>query len=389
MNILFFSRSLPCHTIGGMELVAWDIAEGLAARGHNIKIITTAKPQGCHFSASTSDNLEIQFLGNTMPGRYSRQWWQGSRSAYLREKDHFKPNIVFSVSAGARSVFPVLDGTPAVMQAHGTSIGEFRSKMRSGSFTSMISSIHNLICIPKDIAMYRQVQNVVTIGPAVHNTIQHPIFRWALPKNKVTLISNGIDTEMFCPNNTAKEKLREKLEIPKTAKVLVWASRLHRQKGAHLALKAFANLGRKDIWFLIIGDGNERRSLEQQSYDLGISNRVLFIGTIKHNNLPEWLNVGDAFVFTSIRDEGFPLNILEALSTNMPLIISENIAVSIDGAKGVYKVNPDDTNALCQAIECAIASCGGGRPFIEQHYSRNIMVDRYEKLLEDMAAGNG
>jgi len=389
MNILFFSRSLPCHTIGGMELVAWDIAEGLARRGHRIKIITTAQREGRNYSFRVPEHLEIEHLVNTRPGQYSRQWWKGSRSAYLREKDNFRPDAVFSVSAGARSVFPVLDGIPALMQVHGTSIGEFRSKIRSRRFIPIVSAVRNLLWIPKDIMMYRQVQKVVVIGQAVSDAIDHPLFRWALPKNKVTLISNGIDTEMFRPDNTAKEKLREKLAIPKTAKVLVWASRLHRQKGAHLALKAFADLRRKDIWFLIIGDGNERRRLEQQSCDLGISNSVLFIGEVNHDDLAEWLNIGDAFIFTSIRNEGFSLNILEALSTNIPLIISENIAGPIEGAKGVYTVNPDDTKALCKAMECAVSSCGGGRPFIEQHYSRNIMLDHYEELLEDLAEGTG
>ncbi|MDH4027771.1 MAG: glycosyltransferase family 4 protein [Nitrospirota bacterium] len=388
MNILFFSRSLPCHTIGGMELVAWDIAEGLARRGHRIKIITTALGESHKDACSGTEHLEIEHLADTRPGQYSRQWWKGSRSAYLREKDNFRPDAVFSVSAGAGSVFPVLDGIPALMQVHGTSFGEFRSKIHSGRFIPIASSVRNLLWIPKDITMYRQVQKVVAIGQAVRDAIDHPLFRWALPENKVTLISNGIDTEMFRPDNTAREKLREKLAIPMTAKVLVWASRLHRQKGTHLALKAFADLRRKDIWFLIIGDGNERRRLERQSCDLGISNRVLFVGTIKHKDLPEWLNIGDAFVFTSIRDEGLPLNILEALSMNLPLVISEHIASPLEGAKEIYKVNPNDTDVLSQVMENAVSSSGGGRSFIEKYYSQKIMLARYEKLLNELVAGN-
>ncbi|MDH3258948.1 MAG: glycosyltransferase, partial [Deltaproteobacteria bacterium] len=123
-----------------MEHVAWDVATGLAERGHKIKVITTATRNGnrCTIPVDVADRFTVEYLDTTRPGQYSRRWWEESRAAYLQAKDRFKPDIVFSISAGARSVLPLLEGIPSVIQVHGTSLGELLSKIRSGSGRSLV-----------------------------------------------------------------------------------------------------------------------------------------------------------------------------------------------------------------------------------------------------------
>ncbi len=405
MNILFFSRSLPCHGIGGMELVAWNVATGLAERGHNVKIITTATRNGslCTIPVELSDCLTVEYLCDTRPGRYSRRWWKESRSAYIHEKDRFNPHVVFSVSAGAKSVFPILYGVPSLIQAHGTSLGEFYSKIRSGRFISYISSIRNLLWIPQDMIMFRGTNKIVAVGPAVRDALEHPLIRLVLPRDKVVNIPNGIDTEMFRPDHRARVEIRKQFGIPETAKVLVWASRLHRQKGTHLALEAFSRLNRDDVWFLIIGDGTERIKLQQQSTEKGISDRVIFVGQLLHAKLPFFLSAGDAFVFTTIRDEGLPLNLLEAMSINLPCVISQHLTKAIDSiedVEGIYTVMPTDATDVAQGMLKAIGNKRdriavsalqkeSARSFIEHHYSQSVMLDHYETLLERQVRDEG
>jgi glycosyltransferase involved in cell wall biosynthesis len=390
MKILFFTRALPCHNIGGMELVAWDMAKGLAERKHNVKIITTSTVNNIPYKIPEDlrHRLTIEYLEKTKPGRYSRQWWKASRRAYVIEKNRFVPDVIVSISAGARSVLPILSKIPAIMQAHGTSWGEFISKIRSSQFISMIVSIRNLMWIPLDLVMYRRFRKVVAVGPKVYNALEHPLVRWALPKDGLIMIPNGIDTELFRPNHDTRLRIRRKMGIPEKTKVIVWASRLHRQKGAHLALKAFAELKSPDIRFLVIGDGPERHALELQSKTLLVADRVVFVGQVDHSYLPALLNCGDVFIFTTIRGEGFPLNVLEALSVNLPVVVSKNLAGPLEGAEGIYPVNPTDTKNVSKAIQNAFLSDGSGRFFIENHYSRKTMLDRYELILKEMVNSN-
>jgi glycosyltransferase involved in cell wall biosynthesis len=373
-----------------MELVAWDMAKGLAERKHNVKILTTSTVNGIPYKIPEDlrHQLAIEYLEKTKPGRYSRRWWKASRRAYVIEKNRFVPDVVVSISAGARSVLPILRKIPAIMQAQGTSWGEFISKMRSGRFISMIVSIRNLMWIPLDLVMYRRFQKVVAAGPKVYNALEHLLVRWALPKDGLIMIPNGIDTELFRPDHDTRLRIRKKMGIPEKTKVIVWASRLHRQKGAHLALKAFAELKSPDIRFLVIGDGPERPALELQSKTLRVADKVIFVGQVEHGYLPALLNCGDVFIFTTIREEGLPLNVLEALSVNLPVVISRNLAGSFEGAKGIYPVNPTDTKAVSEAIENAFLSDGNGRFFIENHYSLKTMLDRYELILKEVVSSN-
>jgi glycosyltransferase involved in cell wall biosynthesis len=390
MNIVFFSRSLPCHILGGMELVAWDLAKGLAERKHNVKIITTSTGKGIPYKIPEDlrHRLTIEYLEKTKPGRYSRRWWKASRRAYMIEKNRFVPDVVISISAGARSVLPILRKIPAIMQAQGTSWSGFISKMCSGRFISMIVSIWNLMWIPLDLVMYHRFRKVVAVGPKVYNALEHPLVRWALPKDGLIMIPNGIDTELFRPDHDTRLRIRRKMGIPEKTKVIVWASRLHRQKGAHLALKAFAELKSPDIWFFVIGDGPERPALELQSKTLRVADKVVFVGQVDHSYLPALLNCGDVFIFTTIGEEGFPLNVLEALSVNLPVVVSRNLAGPLEGAEGIYPVNPTDTKAVSETIENAFLSNGNGRFFIENHYSLKTMLDSYELILKGVVSSN-
>jgi glycosyltransferase involved in cell wall biosynthesis len=390
MKILCLSRSLPRHGVGGMQRVAWDLATGLADRGHQVKIMTTATADGKDtvVPAALSERLAVEHLPGTRPAQYSRSWWRQSRVAYLRaQKEGARYDVVLSVSAGAWSIFPVLGTMPVIMQAHGTSITEIQSKLRSGRPVAFLRALHNLWWVPWDLGMYRRSRKVVAVGPKAYAALRHPLIQSVLPPDKLVMIANGIDTERYRPCAEARAALARRLAIPEGGKVLVWASRLHRQKGTHLALSAFAEVPASELSFVIIGDGPERRSLENQAQALGIARRVRFVGQIDNDEMPHWLSVGDAFVFTSIREEvGFTLTILEAMSMNLPLVASKHLVESLKDVEGVYAVDPIDIGAVSRAMQRAVLAPSRGRDVVERHYSRHIMIQRYEDLFESLVA---
>jgi glycosyltransferase involved in cell wall biosynthesis len=386
MNILCFSPSLPCHSIGGMQRVAWDLATGLAARGHQVRIITTATADGQRAAVppELSDRLLVQHLPGTRPARHSRSWWRESRAAYLRsQREGFRYDVVLSVSAGARAVLPLLNTVPAVLQAHGTSIAEIRSKMRTGDLVALLKASRNLYWIPWDLVMYRRCQKTVAVGPMAYAALRHPLIRWVLPPDKLVMIPNGIDTERYRPCAGARAALARQLAIPEGGKVLVWASRLHRQKGAHLALSAFAQVPSRDFTFVIIGDGPERGNLERQAQELKIAGRVRFIGQVDNGEMPRWLSVGDAFVFTSIREEvGITLSIFEAMSMNLPIVASKHLVESLEDVDSIYAVDPKNLATVSTAMQHAVTATGRGRDIAQQNYSRQVMVQGYENLFQ-------
>ncbi|WP_407265459.1 glycosyltransferase [Klebsiella quasipneumoniae] len=130
-RIFIFARSLPFHHIGGMEVVAWDLAQALAKAGYEVKVITT------EFSADVKiidqTNPAIHVIRNTVPGKYSNSWWVGTRDFIDHEIDE-NVSALISVSAAGFNAVHVRDKYPQVtciMQAHGTSWGEFISKWKN------------------------------------------------------------------------------------------------------------------------------------------------------------------------------------------------------------------------------------------------------------------
>jgi glycosyltransferase involved in cell wall biosynthesis len=377
--------------MGGMQRVAWDLATGLAGKGHHVKIMTTATADGRHaaIAPELSDRLVVEHLPRTRPARHSRSWWWESRAAYRRsQREGSRYDVVLSVSAGAWAVLPLLGTVPAVLQAHGTSIAEIRSKIRTHSLIALFKASRNLYWLPWDLGMYRRCQKTVAVGPMAYAALRHPLIRWVLPRDKLVMIANGIDVERYRPCAEAKAPLTRQLALPQAGKVLVWASRLHRQKGAHLALSAFAKVASSDLSFVIIGDGPERGNLAHQAQQLGITDRVRFIGQVDNAEMPRWLSLGDAFVFTSIREEvGLTLTILEAMSMSLPLVASKHLVESLEDVEGVYAVDPSDAAAVGRAMQQAVAAPSRGREVVERHYSRQIMIQGYEDLFQSLLAG--
>jgi len=134
---------------------------------------------------------------------------------------------------------------------------------------------------------------------------------------------------------------------------IVAMGRLVRQKGFDVLLKAFSLCSdRHPKWSLdILGDGDERQTLELLKEELRLEKRVRFLGIVKEPSTI--LRQADLFVLSS-RFEGFPLALIEAMacglpaiSTNCPTGPSEIIQNEIDG----ILVPPGDVSALAGAME--------------------------------------
>ena len=326
-EIIILSRSLPLHSLGGMEIVTWDLARELVQLGHSVRVITTSlqdKPE-----EFTQDGVIITALKSTPSGRYSSAWWKESYR-YFKQNCMHSTEAVLSVSAAGFGVLPLkknLPNVPFVMQAHGTSWGEMVSKLRSGNLRSMVSAVKNLIWFPKDLRAYQQFDSVIAVGERVYRDLTKPPINWFLPKAKVELINNGIDTNIFRPSPENRKRIRDNLKINEQTSVIISASRLHEQKGISNCIKAFYELKQvlPNSIYLIAGDGPDRPVLESLARELKISESVRFIGSIERKELASWLQSADAFLFLTTHVEGLPLNVLEALATGLPSVVSEHL----------------------------------------------------------------
>ena len=344
--ITILSRALPFHGIGGMEMVVWDLSRELVRLGYPVRLVTTSLPNSN--GEFEQDGVRVVPLPQSPSGRYSPAWWKES-CMYFERHCIDSTSVVLSVSAAAFGLLPIKHLVPDikfVMQAHGTSLGEIISKIRSRNLRSILSTVRNLIWLPKDLAAYHRMDAVIAVGERVHQDLKKIPIRWALEEKKVHLITNGIDTSVFRPDSAARKTLRSSWGIKERTPVVISASRLHAQKGLKNCIRAFANLLKKlpDAVYFIAGEGQERQALQKLAHELGIMHRIYFIGALDRMDLVDYLCAADVFLFLSEHVEGLPLNVLEALSCGLPTIVSAHLDLFPSDA--IHMLPPRDAQSV-------------------------------------------
>jgi glycosyltransferase involved in cell wall biosynthesis len=388
-HLLFVSRSTPFHRVGGMEHAAWDLSHALAVAGARVSLLTTAIPGKP--AAFEHEGVAVRALTQTLPGRYSRAWWAASRRCFLSE---FSASVdaVVSVSAGAFGLLSVRGRAPEapfVFQAHGTSLRDLRSKLSLRRPWPLITSMRHLAALPRDLRAYRRFDAVVAAGAAVADELRRAPVSWFLPRERVTLIPNGIDTTHFSPRPEARGSYRERLGIPAGALLVVSSSRLHAQKGVAHSLRGFALYvaAEPGARYLILGDGPARGRLEREARRLGLGERVVFAGAVDRARLPEWLSAGSVFLCTTLhREVGMPLNILEALACGLPVIASRHLAERDGWGEAVRGVDPRRPEEIAAALHRPWAVRGTGS-LLPQGYSLEECARRYGQLLTRLREG--
>jgi len=135
---------------------------------------------------------------------------------------------------------------------------------------------------------------------------------------------------------------------PQTSKfIFIHIGRMEEQKNHNLLIKSFkkTNLN-AELW--LIGDGYLREDLEKRVKDLGLRDKIKFLG--RQKDVYKFLKKADCFVFSSDY-EGFPNVLLEALSCNLPII-------STDCKSGPREILAPNSDILKQTDDIEIAEYG-------------------------------
>jgi glycosyltransferase involved in cell wall biosynthesis len=137
----------------------------------------------------------------------------------------------------------------------------------------------------------------------------------------VVVVPNFVDSERFNPDRYDRKAVRQRLGYGDDVCVVGFVGRLDRAKGPDLLVEAAACLrDERDAYrFFLVGEGAQRRRLEDQIQRLGLSGVVLLGGL--HENPAEVMNAFDMAVVPS-RREAFGIAALELMQMRVPLIVS-------------------------------------------------------------------
>lgn len=301
---------LPFFYHGGTERLMLDILSRLPKDVYDITAV-------CYANHGLPDVMEAYNKAGVKTGVFARQegprlFWDMVR--YLKRErfhvvhtHHHWENLYVRLGA-------ILSMTPIIMTYQHNWPGEEKGR-------------HRLAFRVLNYWTYRNI--------AVSETLRrYYVERVGISAGKVVTVHNGIDLRVFRPLSSEQRLcVRESLDLPPGATVVGTAGRMVDWKRFDLFLKAASVVLHtcRDAYFLVVGDGEQRESLVQLVHQLGLVDRVRFLGW--RLDIPAIYQAMDVFCMTSdaggwwpgmMGSEGFGLVSIEAMASGLPLVAVDN-----------------------------------------------------------------
>lgn len=211
------------------------------------------------------------------------------------------------------------------------------------------------------------------------------------PPNRMTVIPNGIDTQLFTPNYYFRHEQRKQWRISNKLKLVGIVGRIDPMKDHKAFLKAaqMVLLEKRDVVFICVGNGNSRyiEDLRNYSEKLGIASNIIWKPAV--TNIEYVYNALDVLVSTSAFGEGFSNTLAEAMACGVPcvatdvgdakkILLNEDMIVPLRNSTLIAK-------KIIEIISHTILEddCKQGRvEYIRNNYSIDKMVSNTMQVLK-------
>ncbi|MDM9582399.1 glycosyltransferase [Nostoc sp. GT001] len=213
------------------------------------------------------------------------------------------------------------------------------------------------------------------------------MIEYGYPEDKIIKLNSGIDLEKFAPASESKGE-----------RYILCVGRHTEKKGIDTLLKAFARIASKhpDVSVIQIGNGTMTEKFKTLADELGISNRVNFMGAKPYEVIQKTMRNAEIFSLPSQTakngdSEGLPLSILEAAASGLPIASTWHSAIPdaiLDGETG-FLVDEKDDQALAEKLDIllsdrALAKSMGekGREFICENFDIRKQTAKLEAIYD-------
>jgi glycosyltransferase involved in cell wall biosynthesis len=356
----FYSDS---RVLGGAENAMFMLLESLDREAWRPTLLLDrapgVEPLSARATALEVPVLEVEPLPLGLAG--ARRVPAMARLLRARRPDVFHAHMSSPVAGKWALAAAVLARVPAVLGT--VQVGEYEPPDRAARWQlrALSRGVGGYLAVSRDIA----AELVERLG-------------W--PEEKIEVVYNAVDPEHF--EVRAPPALREELGAGGGRPLVLTAARLDAQKGHPVLLEAAMRV--PDAVFALAGEGPERAALEALAKELGIADRVRFLG--RRDDVPELLAACDVFALPSLY-EGSSLAVLEAMAARRAVVssaIGGTDELIEDGRSGLL-VAPGDAAALAAALQRLLTDpelrarlAERARDRVERDLTRTRMAQRVE-----------
>jgi len=236
---------------------------------------------------------------------------------------------------------------------------------------------------------YKHAKKIVAVTQGVKEGIME---LYNIPDEKIIVIENGANTELFKPMN--REKVMKELNLDENHNYVgfsgsfnVWHGLEDLVKSAPLILKEVENTK-----FILVGDGPMKEQIIQMVNDLNLTDNFIFINRVPYEEVPKYVNAFDVCIILKKKDiPGSPLKLWEYMACGKPVVATntQDFRVLKECNAGIL-VNPEKTEEVAGAIitllknkELSDEMGNNGRTYVVENRSWEAVAREVEKVMKD------
>lgn len=357
-KVLMFGWELPPHNSGGLGTACYGLLRAMLEKGISVTFVLPRRKDVRLNSTKIlfADDVDVKFKEF-----HSLMTPYDSVSSYSEKvnttKAPFSSDLIAEVKRYAKAAKKIAkEESFDIIHAHDwlSALAGIAAKEVSGK--PLVLHIHATEYdrtgnnINPDIAAIEQeglekADLIIAVSQMTKDII---VDKYHIDPNKIKVVHNGVNASDW-PNIDLDTNNLEQLKEA-GYKIVLYVGRITVQKGVDYLLKAAQQVLKYDpkVYFVIAGSGDMERQIIEQAAYMGISDKVLFAGFLRGQELIKLYRMVDLFVMPSV-SEPFGLTALEAVINNTPVLISKQTGVS-EVLTHALKVDFWDTEEMANKI---------------------------------------
>jgi glycosyltransferase involved in cell wall biosynthesis len=391
MKILI-AADLHWPTINGVATFSRNLAQGLAARGHDVVVIAPSQRRtGLAEEEWDGSYLVKRTMSVPFPFYQNFRISVSPRREVRRIIEEFEPDVIhiqMLLGIGQATMrYAKRYNIPVVATNH--AIPE--NLMDNIRLLAPVSGPINRLITEYGARFHSKADHITMPTQAAIDMLTSG--RDELPDVPLEAVSNGIDLSRFTPAKASKA-IYEKYNIPTDHLIVSYIGRLDSEKHISVLINAFYQVQQttqKPVHLVIVGFGTESERLENQVYQLGIHDCVTFTGRVSDDEIVQLHKVGDVFCMPSPAELQC-IAALEAMASGKPVVAVDAGAVGelCQTERNGFLCEKDDVDQIANALTTLLNDDAMRNRFGEQSiaiastHDITYTLNRFEEIYTEL-----
>lgn len=394
MKIGVFIKSTTFHKgFGGLQTQNKGLCEELVKRGH---IVTVFSPKlELQEDEREEEGVKYVFIScqykSYLFAKFNKDSWT-IKSLEVFKKFHSKSpfDLVISQSSAGETIIlnkkSLKIATIAI--SHGTTLSEFKTFLSNMSFPKDFLKLilNTQYFLRQYFGRQRRfvlgAGKVIAVSDIVKKSLMEETF---IPEERVEVVYNGVDENYI---NSIEGERGDGSVVN-----LIYVGRIEKSKGVFLVIDMVEEMNLSNFKLLFVGGGEGLANLKERVSNSKIKGKVEFIENATREKVISMLKFSDILVFPTLRVEGFPMVLVEAMFCSLPIVAFDmgGVKYGVRDSKTGFLINSGDKEAfkynlskLANNPDLREVLGKNGREWAKNDFSIDKMVDKYESVFKEV-----